>query len=167
MAWLGDYGLETWAALVRQWKFNGRWRATQDLLPAAGPLPEWAVGCRLVPAPQSRWRFAERGYNQAAVWANHIGGYYGLPVQQLLIEKGRQRPVHLLKSGERSAVKRRISLARRPHQNRKIILVDDILTTGATLMACHLALRAGGLKVVGALVLTRTPRRVASGGAVA
>lgn len=105
----------------------------------------------LVPVPVHPARQRQRGYNQAALLAEEFGQRTGLPVHDLLVRRrqtarqhglSRAARLHNLRGafGSRSATPR----------DATPILVDDILTTAATLEACAEVLRAAGAaRVVG------------------
>jgi predicted amidophosphoribosyltransferase len=107
--------------------------------------------------PLARRRKAERGFDQAQVLARTVGREMGLPVGGLL-----RRVVATTPQAKRDAAARRAamrgSFAIRgratvpPH----VLLVDDVLTTGATAAACAEALRAGGASQVTLVVAART-----------
>ncbi len=115
------------------------------------PLPgEWIV----VPVPLHRWRLWSRGFNQAALLARQIARTTGarLEVEALVRHKrtpmlgglGRKARARAL-SGALSANPRDAALLK----GAQVILVDDVLTSGATSDACVRALkRAGAAKVI-------------------
>jgi predicted amidophosphoribosyltransferase len=125
------------------------------LLPVAGLMAEriqWLVPASLlsgtiVPAPTARLRSLARGFDPAAEIAIALAERTGMPLAACLVRAGGSRQV-----GRRRA--ERIGHPPRFHARgevpRSILLVDDVLTSGATLSACARALRsAGAIRVVG------------------
>ena len=117
-------------------------------LPFAGP--DWLV----VPVPLHRWRLWKRGYNQAAELGLAIARLTGARLAVDALE--RRKPTPSLGGLGRKARKRVLSgaIRARPGQAERlkgaqVLLVDDVLTSGATSDACVSALRrAGAEKVV-------------------
>jgi ComF family protein len=115
---------------------------------------EWDV---LVPVPlhwTRRWR---RGFNQAEVLARGVGRGLGIPVSTAALSRVRATPPQ---QGDAEARRRNVRDAfrvRRPGRvaGRRILLVDDVFTTGATANAAARALRAAGAADVGVLTLAR------------
>jgi len=128
--------------------------AAPHLAAVAGLLP----GGVLVPVPVHAARLRQRGYNQAALIAQHLSPILGLPVAQVLVRLRPTQQQHRLNRAERL---RNLRLAFNVDQGSRAppeaILVDDILTTSATLEACAAALRRGGsTRVVGVTVARET-----------
>jgi competence protein ComFC len=110
----------------------------------------------IVPVPLHRQRSRERGYNQVDLIGRPLAKKLHLPYQSLLLMRSRPRPEkHLLRSEERwEAVRGAFAMRNRGRvDNLRILLLDDVMTTGATLDACARALRdAGAHSVVGLTV---------------
>lgn len=100
----------------------------------------------LVPVPLHPHRWRERGYNQAELLAKEMGRQLGLPVAS----KGLTRVKHsdpqarAASREERRANVEGAFLAKALFQGQRVLLVDDVCTTGATLESCALALRQAG-----------------------
>lgn len=122
--------------------------------------PEWQADV-VVPVPLHRARQRERGHNQAELIARPLAKAIGAAVKSRCLVRTKPRPDRLLLSrGERwKAV--RGAYATRPGQrvdNLRILLVDDVMTTGATLDACARALKkAGATEVMGLTVARIVP----------
>ncbi|HUP65497.1 MAG TPA: ComF family protein [Thermoanaerobaculia bacterium] len=110
----------------------------------------------LVPVPLHPKRLRERGYNQAELLAVAASKRCGLPVDRRAIRKKRDQPPQAtLRRGERAANVSGAFEATRRLDGQRLLLIDDICTTGATLRACARALRKGGAERVAALAVAR------------
>lgn len=112
----------------------------------------------VVPVPLHRIREKERGYNQAELLSSPLAKILKLPHQGVLLVRKRLRPAKLvLTLRERWAVVRGAFEIRPGSKvdNRRVLLLDDVMTTGATLDACSKALRDAGAKSVVALTVAR------------
>ena len=130
------------------------------LLPVAGTMvdriawlaPASLLSGTLVPVPTAPLRALGRGFDPAAELVAALAELSGLPRSPCLARSGGGRQV-----GRRRAER----IGRPPHVRlrgeapRSALLVDDVLTTGATLSACARALRAGGAVRVAAITFTR------------
>ncbi len=115
----------------------------------------------LVPVPLHRWRLLWRGYNQAGLLAKHLSRLVGIPWSPALLRRKRStRSQQGLGAAARKANVTAAAFAvpaaaRRALAGRRVVLVDDVLTTGATLGACTRVLREAGCARVDVLVLAR------------
>ncbi|ACL56698.1 ComF family protein [Methylobacterium nodulans] len=110
----------------------------------------------VVPVPLWRWRLWWRRFNQAALLARHAARESGVPVEPgLLARVKRTRPqVGLTRAGRAENLQGafRVPPAAKPRlQGRRVLLVDDVMTTGATANAAARALLRGGAAAVDVL----------------
>lgn len=125
--------------------------------------------CLILPVPLFHSRERERGFNQARVLAEGLrrqigkmrGGIAAKIETTLLVRTRSTRPQTRLKFQQRMENVRGAFAVSKPGQvlGRQIVLVDDVMTTGATLSACAGALKKSGAAKVYALTLARaTPQ---------
>jgi len=118
----------------------------------------------IVPVPLHRRRLLSRRYNQSAELARSLGRISGKSVDQGLLKRIKPTP----SQGEMPSVKARMRnvrgafrvppAAKTALENRTVLLIDDVLTTGATVEACARALKRAGAKKVQVLALARVVR---------
>jgi ComF family protein len=131
---------------------------------AAGPLA--AEADLVAPVPLHRWRLFRRRYNQAALLAKAVASAAGLACAPGLLVRVRATP----SQGRLSRARRRLNVrgafavppARREAvEGRRVLLVDDVMTTGATVESAARCLTAAGARAVDVLTLARAVRPVA------
>jgi ComF family protein len=162
-------GFPLWAAgsyapplsdAIRRFKYEARPDLARPLgrlaVPALSMLAPFA-GEVLVPVPLHPQRLAERGYNQAALLAAQLARASGLRCRPRALRRLRHTPPQVGRSrADRMASAAGLYEAREgPARGCRVILVDDVATTGATLSSCIRALLAAGAHIRGAVLLAR------------
>lgn len=149
--WLDDGARQAVHAL----KYSGWWRVTAQLARAMEGLEPLTKGIILVPVPLAPKRLATRGYNQAERLAAALGALTGLPVADAALARERETPTQTALTPEERRVNVSGAFTGEGVQGRCAVLVDDVLTTGATLGACAEALSAAGAVRVEAVTFAR------------
>lgn len=142
-------------------KFRGVTALLPPLARAAGGLvpAEWGVEA-VVPIPLARGRRRARGYNQAEIMAHEVARRLDLPCHPGWLRRVRETPPQAgLSAEERSTNLSDAFSARLPEMlgtpPQRVLVVDDVTTTGATFEAAARALRMAGVHRIYALALAR------------
>lgn len=155
-------------ALIRQAKY-GRDEAALQLIAAelaarwarrAGIGVDRAVPDRIVPAPGSPWRAAWRGVDPVRVLAEAVGRRAGLPVLPALIRRGGRPQAGLPPEARRQNLRGHIHAAPAGLAGARVLLLDDVVTTGATAHACADALLGAGAREVWLLAACAAGERI-------
>ncbi|NOZ48861.1 MAG: ComF family protein [Chloroflexi bacterium] len=112
----------------------------------------------LIPVPLHAQRLAHRGYNQSALLAAQVGARRGIAVRSDVIYRTRHTPPQVqLSRQQRLQNMEQAFAATQPHMlaGERILLIDDVCTTGATLRACATALKETGAGEIWALTVAR------------
>jgi ComF family protein len=122
-------------------------------------LPRDEVFDATVPVPLYWRRRWQRGFNQAELLARGLARHTGIPVVKAL---GRVRPTPTQAGLSNSARRQNVAKAFRSRSvpGKRILLIDDVMTTGATAAACAAALKLAGARRVALLTLARVDRRM-------
>lgn len=151
-------------ALVRTLKFGGAVRLVDTMAAqmAANAPPGFFEGATLVPVPLHRARRRRRGFNQAEELAGALSARCGLGVSDCLERVSavaRASQVGRTRADRLAALAGSVRLRAGAPVPLRALLVDDVVTTGATLAACASALRSVGVREVRAAAYARTPGR--------
>ncbi|MBV5293002.1 MAG: ComF family protein [Curvibacter lanceolatus] len=158
-----DYAFP-WSACIADFKFHDdpSWAGMlgQLMMQAPGVADAVQQADWVLPIPLSRHRLRERGYNQAALLAQQLTRDR---LQPDLLWRLQDTPAQASLTRAQRLRNLRHSFALNPGQtpllkDRRVLLIDDVMTTGATLHSAARVLRqAGGAREVHACVLARTP----------
>jgi ComF family protein len=143
---------------ILAFKYHDEWSRVEHLAPALiQVLADSEPFDGLVAVPLHPKRLRERGYNQSAVLANAIGKHFDRPCMRA-VDRVRATPQQVrLAAAERKANVAG-AFASRPDVSivgYRLVLVDDVVTTGSTLGECATVLRAAGARDVRAVTLAR------------
>jgi ComF family protein len=133
----------------------GRFLGDKMAQNGVGSLGSWDL---VLPIPLHRKRLRERGYNQSFLLARRLARKAQLPVDAFLLKKTRETEVQAgLTREERLKNLKGCFEVTRPEviRGKRILLVDDVFTTGSTLETAAQALSRAGADCVEALVLAR------------
>ena len=151
-----------WAQLMVQFKFHEYtgWASTFATLMRSAPWVEPAIEAAdwLIPMPLSSTRLRERGFNQALLIARALEDR---KVQAGMLLRVKESPPQSSLSRQERLNEVRGAYALEPSKaghllNRRVVLIDDVMTTGASLHAAAHALRRAGVAHITALVFART-----------
>lgn len=148
---------------MHAYKFHARRAYADGFAAHAGDclcahLDDWKPDViTFVPLSPGRWM--KRGYNQSAVVARLVAGRFGLPCERTLRKRLGIRVQSGLPHEQRATNVRNAFCVRRGVGlvGRRVLLIDDIVTTGATAAACARMLRGAGASAVYVLSMTKTP----------
>jgi len=170
-------GLQGFDAVYSYGSYEGTLRELVHLFKYGGVTPLSAVFGRflsralpretafdiVVPMPLHWFKKWQRGFNQSDLLARDIGKKWNVPVRNVVRRKKATRPQSGLTNAKRRAnMQGAFGMPRgRSLAGMRVLLVDDVVTTGATASACARVLKRAGAAHVALLALARTDRRQA------
>ena len=152
--------------IVHALKYGG-WTAAaagiaERMARTAWPVDVVAERTALVPVPLARQRERERGFNQCALLAAELGRIWKIPLWNSVVVRARatQTQTRLTpsqRSGNVAGAFHATAGARARLRGAHVILVDDVITTGATLNACAETLFEAGARILSYVTFGRAP----------
>ena len=154
---LFDYGENSVSKLIRFFKYNYLLDTVDIFRKIISDVKfddSW-FGFVIIPVPLHARRERERGFNQAEILANLFSKKFGLA-----INKNLKRGIYTAQQAKLSREERLLNLKDafawiRDEAPEKVLLVDDVFTTGATMQECAKVLKNNGVRIVSCLVLAR------------
>lgn len=150
---------------IVDFKFNGRREyAVFYAERLAEQIPRSFSGVRfdaVSAVPISAARKKKRGYNQSELIAKPLAKRLGVPYGEFLVKTGDNPEQHFLGKEQRAANVRGVYRARgESARDKSVLLVDDIVTTGATLSECARVLYGAGARFVACAAVAQVPPKV-------
>jgi ComF family protein len=149
---------------VHKFKYKG---VTALAEPLGGLMAEYWSKHRtpvdvLVPVPLHKSRLRERGFNQAALLARQLSKQIDVAVNEhtLVRQRATASQVDLNTEERKKNVRDAFLCTTSALADRRVLLIDDVCTTGSTLEACAVALKDGGTRSVQALTLARARTQI-------
>jgi ComF family protein len=162
VAWTGAGSA---SSIVHALKYQGWWKVADGMAERMARL-DWPADViaernALVPVPLAPARERERGFNQSRMLADALARRWRLPVWARALERTRATTsqTRLTAEQRQDNVSNAFRAAgdRREMRGAHVILVDDVVTTAATLVSCAAALHAGGARIVSLITFARAP----------
>ncbi len=136
-------------------KYEGWHRITDSMAVPMATLPPVAAGGLLIPIPLGAARLQTRGYNQSAGLARSVGRLAGIPVAETALVRVRDTRTQTTLTPEEREANLRDAFRVAGSVPARVVLVDDVFTTGATLVSAARALLEGGARAVTAVTFAR------------
>jgi ComF family protein len=149
--WLDDSARRA----VHLLKYDGWWRVAEAMAIPMRALEPVQAQAMLIPVPLGARRQAQRGYNQAERLAEALGRLSGCPVRGDILARTRETTTQTALTPEARSVNVSGAFAARGQVAGPAVVVDDVFTTGATLVAAAIALLAAGAERVDAVTFAR------------
>jgi ComF family protein len=140
---------------VHRLKYEGWSRAAEAMAEAMRALEPLTPGVSLIPIPLGARRLRVRGYNQSERIAAALGAGTGLPVRTDLLRRVRETPTQTALTPEARHANVAGAFRAGAATGLRLVLVDDVFTTGATLAAAGAALMVAGAARVDAVTFAR------------
>jgi ComF family protein len=140
---------------VHRLKYDGWWRVADAIAIPMLALEPLTGQVSLIPIPLGARRQRVRGYNQSERIAAAIGRARDLPVRTDLLRRRRETPTQTSLTPEERQANLAGAFVAEDVSGLELVLVDDVFTTGATLVAAAAALAAGGAQRVDAITFAR------------
>ncbi len=143
---------------IHQFKFNQKVGLDRPLAQLLNRIIVDLTATLIVPVPLHRKRLQQRSYNQALLLARELARLKKIPLAKDLLQKTVETPAQQeLTARERERNLKQAFQVKEALDGERILLVDDVLTTGATAVACSRVLLAAGAAEVQVAVLARAP----------
>ncbi len=115
------------------------------------------VDC-LIPVPLSKKRLKQRGYNQVVLWGIPLGKVLGIPFNTTILTQTKETASQVSLSAEErwKNIRGAFSVDIDQVEGKDILILDDVITTGATLDECARVLRKAGARKISALTIARS-----------
>ncbi len=156
---LFDYDEEKVQQIIAAVKFDSRFSVLDDLENECGMrISDPAIFARadcIVPVPISKQSFRVRGYNQATLIAQMCQKMFGLPICDVLDMKSKKIQHEQSQEERWKDLATRIAAKPLAKNFHHAMVVDDLVTTGATLESCSRALKSQGAQTVWGFTLAR------------
>jgi ComF family protein len=149
---------------VHRLKYDGWSRVAETMAHAMRALEPLTPGVSLIPIPLGARRLRARGYNQSEHIALALGQCTGLSVRPDLLRRVRETPTQTALTPEARHANVAGAFRASAVVGDRLVLVDDVFTTGATLAAAAAALRQAGATRVEAVTFARALVELGAGG---
>jgi ComF family protein len=147
---------------VQQFKFNRRSMFAEPLAEllseSCGPIGPHRGYAALVPVPLHPQRLCHRGYNQSLLLALRLSRKWNVPVERDYLRRimGSVSQTSLRRSQRRKAVRGAFTCSSSRYTGKRLLLIDDVFTSGATVDECARTLKRYGAAAVDVLTVART-----------
>jgi len=136
-------------------KYEGWWRVAEAMAEAMRTLEPLTGQVSLIPVPLGARRARDRGYNQSERIGAELGRRTGLPIRRELLRRVRETRTQTALTPEARQANLTGAFGCHGAAGMALVLVDDVFTTGATLVAAAAALTAAGAARVEAVTFAR------------
>ena len=144
-------------ALIKTFKYNGKRYLAEAFANKLKSIyvNEFMTADVIVFVPMTEERLKERGYNQAELLAEELSDLINVPVSKTAIKKTRETPrqANLTKEERRNNLRKSFTVYKKEVNGKNVLLVDDVLTTGATADILASALKKKGASTVTVLTV--------------
>ena len=148
--------------LIHRFKYNGNVRLVRPLAQIAAqaltPFVDQTRPNLLIPVPLHRKRLRERGFNQAVLLGARLAKSWKLPISNRNLQRIRWTEPQISLSGDlrRKNVRGAFAVTDRTEiEGKRILLLDDVYTTGSTVLECARTLTAAGAHSVHVITVAR------------